>query len=164
MAFGVRGATTLRYRVDSGSRLDAMPVFQDVRVYELLSLLHASGFDASVAQGSEGHSDGREPRINVRGDVPFGIQFAEPSNDGFLTIRLEARLAGDRSAQVVENLNRSWWVGAAALHDGHLVVRQQISITGGVSHAGLRDGLVEWVVGLSEARRLAGGWLQNLRG
>lgn len=151
-AFGVRGAVQLRYRSESGSRLDSMPVFQDIRVHEILALLEAAGFQGRL---SEGNATPDTPTIMVAGETPFSIQMAEPSHEGFVTLRLEARLADSGSPAVVDVLNRSWWVGAAFLDDTGVVIRQQITVTGGVSHAGLRDRLDEWVAGLSEARRLA---------
>lgn len=153
-AFGVRGAVTLRSRLETGSRLDSMPVFQDIRPHELLSLLHASGFTAQLVERSEEPGATAGPLIAVSGEVPFLIELAEPSNDVYVTLRFEARFNGVGSPAMVEALNRSWWVGAATLLEGVVVIRQQISVTGGISHAGLRDRVDEWVAGLSEARRL----------
>lgn len=148
-AFGTRGSVALRYRVESGSRLDAMPVFQDIREYELLSLLIAAGFDARRNDAGTS-AEGRIPVITVLGATPFSIHMIEPSAGGYLTLRLEARFAGMSSSEAVETLNRASQPGSAGLENGDLVIRHQISVTGGVSHAGLRDRFDEWQGSLAD--------------
>jgi hypothetical protein len=147
-AFGTRGSLILRYHVESGSRLDSMPVFQDIREHELLSLLIAAGFDARGNDAVIG-ATGNIPTISVRGTTPYLVEMIEPVNDGYLTLRLEARFAGAASAAAVEAHNRASRVGAASLENGEIVVRHEIIVTGGISHAGLRDRFDEWGASLA---------------
>jgi hypothetical protein len=151
-AFGFVGRPILKFTSDEGSRLDEMPVLQNIRPHELLSLLHAAGFDAHPSDVSASHLGLSEPVISVLGGVPFTIALTEYDEVGFQTLRLSAPLARQIAGPTLNALNRRLLTGAAVISDdGSLELLENLYLAGGVSHAAIRNRIDDWVSSLEYA-------------
>jgi hypothetical protein len=153
-AFGITGPTVLKYSIRQDSRLDEMRVHQNIRVYELTSLLRAAGFHAQTAESVANPSavSESEPGISVAGRLPFTIALREYDESGFLTLKFEALVRRELTPTAVNELNRQLLVGTAVLlEDGALQLRYNLCVSGGLSHAAIRHRIYEWVAALKQA-------------
>jgi hypothetical protein len=157
-AFGIARGADLTYCTTEGTRLDEMPVFQDIRPYELVALLKAAGFDASIPEAKTSTAMERHSMIAVAHDVPFSIQLVEPNdNGGYLTMRMETRFDGRVSAEAVNDLNRQLLVATAVAEEAGLLLKEDVCVSGGLSHAAVRDRVDEWVNSVNHVAAFVSG-------
>ncbi len=145
-AFKMPRGAVIRYRIIEGSRLGEMPVFEDIRPHELMELIKAAEFDARWTENSG------EPVIEVADAAPFTIRFLEPRGGGYLTIHLEAEFSGNFSLESVNEVNRDLHFGTAAKEEHGASLRHRICVTGGMSHAAIRDRIDDWVSSCRRAK------------
>lgn len=144
-AFGVSSRADLAYLVTDGTRLDEMPVFQDIRPHELLALLRAAGFAARTPEDGD-PTGGQSHSIIVGEPLPFAIRLVEPNDvGGYLGMRLEAAFEASLPTRALNDLNRHLLAARVIADGGRVLLRGDVSITGGVSHAAVRDRIDEWV-------------------
>lgn len=145
-AFSLSGTLNIDYTQAEGTRLNDMAVFEGIRPHELLNILDASDFKASLSWSEAA------PVISVEGTIPFTVGFCEPAGRNFLSVILAARFEGPVTLKAVNALNAILPTGAAHRTDGlDLELRLPLAVTGGVSHAAVRDRLDEWIKALSIA-------------
>jgi hypothetical protein len=134
------------FELNRGTRLDDLPVFQDIRLAELVSLLQAAGFEAGVVAGHSGPQEPPTVAVVADGVYPFRIHLREPQGSAFLTLVFSAVLDRAIRPGQIHALNSQLPVGAALIRDdGKLALRFQLCVSGGMGHAAIRDRVDEWV-------------------
>lgn len=152
-----------------GSRLPEMPVFEGIHAGELVTILRESGYEGAfesdmpdtdiagrhmLSPGLEGQFT-RPRAIVVAEPTPFDIRLADNDETGWGTAIFSAALAGDVTPEMVNNLNALLPVGCAwRRDDGVVLLRYNLHVTGGLSHAAIRNRIDEWMEGLELAARV----------